>query len=551
MKNENLKGELTIMDTLDVKPNYAALGRKYDMDWRTVKKYHEGYEGKPKTRKKLSRLDGYKDEIIDKLSIKRVTVRGVYEFMVKKYGLETIGSYSNFIAYVKKHKLKPSSKTTGHPRVETLPGAQAQVDWKESISLVSKYGETFLINIFHILLSFSRYSYLELSIQKRIEDVYRGLINGFEVFGGVPKEIVFDNMSTVANTQVKPKKVTDSMVKLAKDYGFKVHLCKARAPQTKGSVEAKNKVLDWIRVYDGEFEDLEELVQIVKSINQQMNLTVNEELGMSPVALFYKEKEHLQPLPPNTIKDDYLCPNRYRVANDALIRYGSSKYSVDPKLINEEVTVDLLGNKLYIYYNGKLVTYHPLSEQKLSYKEEHYKILMAGKVKESDMSERINENLKVMDSLLELHRVNVTAMEATKSVEALISYINQNDCGTWVINYYAHLSQADQMTFVKGMNQVLPYIQNQDGFIERIKFSMKNDLCKRIDFDCCINDLMAFTDGECVLTKEGYQLLRKKYAVEIEAFIEEMKEEQCKNNTVDSDRNSQESKSFEEQIERM
>lgn len=36
MKN-NLKGELAVMDSLDIKPNYAALGRKYGMDWRTVK----------------------------------------------------------------------------------------------------------------------------------------------------------------------------------------------------------------------------------------------------------------------------------------------------------------------------------------------------------------------------------------------------------------------------------------------------------------------------------------------------------------------------------
>ena len=40
----NLKGELSVMNNLGIKPNYAALGRKYGMDWRTVKKYHNGYE---------------------------------------------------------------------------------------------------------------------------------------------------------------------------------------------------------------------------------------------------------------------------------------------------------------------------------------------------------------------------------------------------------------------------------------------------------------------------------------------------------------------------
>ena len=116
--NTNLKGELSVMDSLGIKPNYAALGRKYEMDWRTVKKYHNGYEGKPSTRNKGSKLDPYKSEIVDKLSIKRITVRGVYEFMVKKYGINRIGSYPNFNRYVLENKLKPKSNTDGHPRFE-------------------------------------------------------------------------------------------------------------------------------------------------------------------------------------------------------------------------------------------------------------------------------------------------------------------------------------------------------------------------------------------------------------------------------------------------
>lgn len=90
MKN-NLKGELAVMDSLDIKPNYAALGRKYGMDWRTVKKYHNGYEGRSDKRNKGGKLDEYRNEIKDKLAIKRITVQGVYQFMLKKYGVNRIG----------------------------------------------------------------------------------------------------------------------------------------------------------------------------------------------------------------------------------------------------------------------------------------------------------------------------------------------------------------------------------------------------------------------------------------------------------------------------
>ena len=149
------------MDNLGIKPNYAALGRKYGMDWRTVKKYHNGYEGRPATRNKKSRLDEYKTEIADKLAIKRITTQGVYQFMLKKYGIERIGSYSNFNRYVCINKLKPKTNTEGHPRYERNPGEQGQVDWKEDISIANKYGEIFIINVLHTTLKYSRYSHLD------------------------------------------------------------------------------------------------------------------------------------------------------------------------------------------------------------------------------------------------------------------------------------------------------------------------------------------------------------------------------------------------------
>lgn len=520
---KNLKGELAIMDSMGIKPNYAALGRKYGLDYRTVKKYHDGYEGRPRTRNKGSKLDGYRTEITDKLEIKRLTVRGVYEFMVKKYGIERIGTYSNFNKYIKRNKLKPKKNESGNPRYEKNPGEQAQIDWKEDISISNVYGEIFVINVLHSTLKFSRFSHLDLSVQKRFDDVARGLINSFVKFGGVPNELLFDNMPTVANTQTTPKQPTKAIAQMAKDFGFRVKFCKARRPETKGTVEAKNKVIDWIRAYEGEFETIEELAAILEKINNDMNITINQETDMSPAALYYKEKEYLKPLPNKSVINDYLTPNRYKVTNDALIKYGNSRYSVDPKLIGEEVTADNFDNKLWIYYNGKLVAFHQLNQNPVNYKEEHYKTLMKNKVKETDMDNVVSENLEKMDRLLETRKVNVSESEAVKSEEALIAYINQSPCGKWIINHYAHLSTNDRLAFIKGINTVLPHVADTENFVSHIKFCVKQNMCSTIDFDCWVHDYMAVSSSECILTDEGYHVIKQKYQKQINALLEDMR----------------------------
>ena len=256
-----------------------------------------------------------------------------------------------------------------------------------------------------------------------------------------------------------------------------------------------------------------------------MNIEINQETDMSPTALFYKEKEYLQPLPRQSIIDEYLTPLKYKVSDDALIRYGNCKYSVDPKLIGEDVCVDALGNKLYIYYNGKLITIHDINENPINYKEEHYSNLMKGKVKEEDMNTVVNNNLEMMDKLLEERSIDVSEHAAVKSPDALIAYLNQSEYGHWLIGYIAHLSVSDRQIVREGINAVLPYVANRENFIGHIKFSLKDNLCKTLAFDCLTNDVMAMYEADAILTSDGYDILLKKYKKEIDEFIEDMRDD--------------------------
>ena len=519
---KNLKGEIEIMKNLGIKPNYSAIAREYGMDWRTVKKYCDGYEGKPKKHSKPSKLDKYADVIADKLSIRNITVKGVYEFMVSQYGISEIGSYTNFNAYVKRHGIRNEKAVEGHPRYEIGPGEQAQVDWKEDISIMSSNAEIFTINVMHVSLKFSRYAYLELSVYKRFEDVRRCLINSFVSFGGVPDELLFDNMSTVAITK-GGKRPTDAIRNLAKDFGFKIRLCRVRSPETKGSVEARNKIIEWIKPYEGEFETLEDLTQIVKEINRKMNINIHGEMHISPVALFYKEKEYLHPLPSRSIIDQYLTPIRYKVGSDAMIRYQGNRYSVNPEFIGEDVSVEQLDDKLYVYYMGNLTTMHRISSFPFNYHENHYASLMEGKVKPDDMQEVVNNNLQMMDKLLDSRKVAVTALEAAESENALIAYFSQYRQGNWIVTRFAHLSAKEKELFVASVNEVLPYVEHGENFVSEIQNTMKSDCCKRLAFNCICNDILAAEDEDTILDEKGYKTLFDRYFPEIDEYMSELR----------------------------
>ena len=66
---KNLKGELLCLDMQGIKPNYSELGRIYVMDRRTVKKYHQNHNKKQAKKKRISKLEKYKDVIKEKLSL--------------------------------------------------------------------------------------------------------------------------------------------------------------------------------------------------------------------------------------------------------------------------------------------------------------------------------------------------------------------------------------------------------------------------------------------------------------------------------------------------
>lgn len=143
----------------EIKPNYAELARRWGCDYRTVKraieKIKNGGDEDDSEKIHKSKLDQFKPIIDRKLAFCCHALH-IYNFLKKEKGYK--GSYGLVKNYVRGWKERIHFLAV--VRFETNPGLQVQIDWKESIKLITKSGQTIKFNVFLAILDYSRYKFL-------------------------------------------------------------------------------------------------------------------------------------------------------------------------------------------------------------------------------------------------------------------------------------------------------------------------------------------------------------------------------------------------------
>ena len=384
-KLEDLSKLKSFVEGSNLKLNHSQIARELGVDARTVKKYINGYV-KINKRKRVSKIDEYNKIIEELLSDESKQIfyykRVLWQYLTDNHGLECaessfrryISKKEEFNIYFKKRK-KIISKDKAPMRFETAIGQQAQIDWKENILFELVDGNIINVNIFALVLSYSRFKVYRVSLNKSQDILFSFLSDSFEKIGGVPKEIITDNMKTVmdiARTNNSEGKVNNKFQQFAKDFGFEVKPCIAGRPNTKAKVEAPMKLLDEIRAYNGKL-DYEELVKLVEKINNRANSKCHQSTGKIPILHLEKEKDFLSPLPTEKIRNQYTINTTDVIVNpQSMICYKSNYYSVPPKYIGKRLKLQVYDEKLHIYYSTDLITIHPINNNKLNYHEKHY-----------------------------------------------------------------------------------------------------------------------------------------------------------------------------------
>lgn len=386
-----------------VKPNFAAVARQYNCDYRTVKRYYDQPSQEERKRKpsKPSKLDEFKGIVEEKLEIPATAI-SIFHFIRKKGYQGGYTTVKNYCREIKQEKTRAATI-----RFETIPGLQAQVDWKENMRLESRQGEVYEFNIFLMILGYSRWKYIELTLDRNQDTLMRCMLHACQYFEGVPKEILFDNMKTVVNqsrTQYQQAIIQPTFYEFSKTMGFDIWTCRAYRPETKGKVESLARLTERLRPYQHEFDDVMELDAIIREFNEDINREISQAIDEPPMQRFQKEKEYLNRLPSLSLIDGFLNKSITRVVSrESLVTYQRSKYSVSPRYIGKTVTLEVHSNVLHIYFSKELIQKHSISSLSRNYPKEHVVEILKSNVFKHKSDETIEtfiqNNLHLYDDL--------------------------------------------------------------------------------------------------------------------------------------------------------
>ena len=386
--------------------NKSELSRQYNCCWRTIDRRlnPDKYKKEKKIRIYTSKLDDFKEIIDSKLEKNNIPATGIYYLLKTKYNFD--GKYGIVRKYVSNKKEKIINELT--IRFETIKGYQSQVDWKEKLKLHDIYGNEYLISIFLIVLGNSRFKYIELTFDQTQDTLFKCMNHAFEYFGGTTEEILFDNMKIIVNhtkSTFQNVILNSKAEQYAKDAGFKIRTCLPYRPRTKGKVETLAKIMNRLKAFDEEFENLKELEEVVIKLNYSLNYEEKSQaIDDIPYNLFQKEKEYLIPVNIDILKNYYILEKTYKVSNESMITYKGIKYSVPIQYVGKQITVLDEDNVIHLYYNAKLIySYNKNKKYKYNYKEKDYiDILKRSSFDyktDQEIKEFILHNLKSLDNI--------------------------------------------------------------------------------------------------------------------------------------------------------
>jgi transposase len=279
------------------------IARMLDVSRNTVRRYLR-VEGLPRYERESrpSKLDPYQRYLDKRVKAAAPDWIPATVLLRELRALGYLGGYS----ILKDHlaTLRPVAKPEPLIRFETEPGRQMQCDFA-----TIRRGRDRLA-VFIATLGWSRATYVEFVTDERLETLLCCHERAFYFFGGVAREVLYDNVRTVVSDRDRYgpglHRYNRTFLDFAHHHGFLPRLCRPYRPKTKGKVE---RFIGYLRASfyvplasqlspEGLKVDRDTAnVRVGTWLREVANARVHATTGEVPLVRLELERERLQPMP--------------------------------------------------------------------------------------------------------------------------------------------------------------------------------------------------------------------------------------------------------------
>lgn len=240
----------------------------------------------------------------------------------------------DFVQPFRQERLKQQATV----RFETAPGEQAQVDWGH-FGFIQHKGRRRRLYGFVMTLGWSRASYLEYTVSMELAHFLRCHVRAFHYFGGVPRQLLYDNLKTAVLARNADGTIRwhPQYLDFATYYGFTPRACQPYRAQTKGKVESGIKYVRgnfWVGLHYVDLADLN--LQARQWLDTVANVRVHGTTGEVPWTRL--PLEGLMPVAGKPDYDTSLLTYRHS-SSDCLVSYEGNLYSVPAAYARQRLLV--------------------------------------------------------------------------------------------------------------------------------------------------------------------------------------------------------------------
>lgn len=131
-------------------------------------------------------------------------------------------------------------------------------------------------------------------------------------------------------------------------------------------------------------------------------------------------------------------------------------------------------------------------------------------------------NLKIMDSILDIRKVTVTKTDAVKSHEALLAYlVSHGALSSWIKRFIQSLTKEDRIIFYDELIKMLPYVINEEEFFNAFKHAVNKDNVRLTRVYFWGLDILGNYE---ILSEEGYSSIYRDFEKETNEYLLDVKE---------------------------